>query len=68
MINIALPEMVGDAVWARVKAHTAAEFKADIEPTGYQIIITICPAVSSEAVLMLGSESIDLGTAVIDFD
>ena len=68
MIKISLPDAVGDAVWTRVKGHTAAEVYADIEPAGYQIIITVWQAAGTDAVLMLGAEVVELGKAVIEFN
>jgi hypothetical protein len=68
MIKISLPDAIGDEVWTRLKSHTAAEINADIEPAGYQFIITIWQAAGTDAVLMLGSEAIELGKAVIEYD
>ena len=67
MIKITIDDADGGPILTQIAASNAAELEADCEPTGYQITISVYPPLNIEAVIKIGSKSIDLGKAVITF-
>ncbi|GGA51511.1 hypothetical protein [Sphingomonas psychrolutea] len=66
MISILLPEVDAARLMKQISAHTAAEFGADCEPSGYEIVVAVHPAFGAEAVLRLGAHVIPLGKATVE--
>ena len=68
MIRITVPNADGQAVHCQIAAVTRAEFEANCEASGYEIVIAVTPAFGAEATLRLAGRDIALGQAEITFD
>ncbi len=68
MIEIRISGTDAEGISAQIRQHTHAEFEADCEPSGYEIIVAVCPPYGNNVTLRLGSREIDLGDATVVFE
>ena len=68
MIEIRISGAGTEGIFDQIRQHTHAEVEADCEPSGYEIIVAVCPPYSNNAILRIGSREIDLGEAIVVFE
>ena len=49
-------------------AFTSSELEADVEPSGYRILIEVAPPEGVSAIACTGDSLLELGEVVIEFD